>query len=93
MKVSILSISDCNQHKNVCILTAFYDYIWRFFAILVIIHNLRFKLKAFVLSGLSNSWRGVRVAEGARLEIVYGVKLIEGSTPSLSVCFLFIIQL
>ncbi len=30
-------------------------------------------------------WRGVRVAEGARLEIVYGVKLIEGSTPSLSV--------
>ena len=36
-------------------------------------------------------WRGVRVAEGARLEIVYGVKLIEGSTPSLSVLFMQII--
>ena len=29
-------------------------------------------------------WRGVRAAEGARLESVYGVKLIEGSNPSLS---------
>ena len=28
--------------------------------------------------------RGVRAAEGARLESVYGVKLIEGSNPSLS---------
>ena len=29
-------------------------------------------------------WRGVRVAEGARLESVYTVKRIEGSNPSLS---------
>ena len=28
--------------------------------------------------------RGVRAVEGARLESVYGVKLIEGSNPSLS---------
>ena len=30
------------------------------------------------------NWRGVRAAEGARLESVYGVKPIEGSNPSLS---------
>ena len=29
-------------------------------------------------------WRGGRAVEGARLEIVYTVKRIEGSNPSLS---------
>jgi hypothetical protein len=33
---------------------------------------------------LSNLWRGGRLVEGARLEIVYAVKRIRGSNPLLS---------
>ena len=36
------------------------------------------------LEELSHIWRGVREAEGARLESAYGLKPIEGSNPSLS---------
>ncbi len=42
--------------------------------------------KVPLLTPLGN-WRGVRAAEGARLESVYTLTRIEGSNPSLSAIF------
>ena len=47
------------------------------------------KASANEKSILANLWRGGRVVEGARLEIVYAVKRIRGSNPLLSARFYF----
>ena len=59
---------------------------------LAILHSLNYPYGSQKTVHVSFSRRGVRVAEGARLEIVLWVTPYEGSNPSLSAMYLILLR-